>query len=91
MELVLIEPYSKEWNYMWEWLANHPINDGIEDPSTALHENEAWQYVGSYKQNDKVIHTLRHRNHPLIQGVKNLSLNASDGFNLNDINKTFKL
>lgn len=91
MELILIEPESPEWNYMWEWLANHPINDNLEEPSVALNENEGWQYMGSFKQDDKVIHEFRHRNHPITHTVQSLKLKASDNLTEDQIVKKFKL
>ena len=61
MEFILIKEGSSEWDYLWNWLGNHPINANIDSPTIALHEGEAWQYMGSWKQGDSVIHTLRHR------------------------------
>lgn len=91
MNLVLIEPDSIEWNYMWEWLSSHPINKGIENPSIALHEGEAWQYMGSLKEKERTIHQFRHRNHPVTNGVESLSVSASDGFSDNQITNQYKL
>lgn len=91
MELVLIEPNSHEWNYMWEWLASHPINEGIIEPTAALNDGEAWQYMGSYKQDDRVIHSFRHRNHPRINERKDLNVQASDKFTTDQIHRKFKL
>lgn len=90
MELVLIEPNSPEWEFMWNWLSSHPLNEGIEDPSTALNDGEAWQYMGSYKQKDKVISEFRHRNHPLTNRLSKLSVEHPT-FNDESITKKFKL
>jgi len=90
MELVLLKIGSAEWEYAWEWLANHPINEGLEDPSTATNENESWMYMGSYKQKDKVISEFRHRNHPKINGLSKLSV-EHPSFNEESISKKFKL
>jgi hypothetical protein len=90
MELVLIEPNSPEWEFMWNWLSSHPINEGIEDPSTAINDGEAWQYMGSYKQKDKVISEFRHRNHPKTNRLSKLSVEHSN-FNEESISKKFKL
>lgn len=78
MELVLIIENTTEWDYMWNWLAQHPINDGIENPTLALHEGEVWQYMGSHKLDKKVIHTFRHRLHPVTNTTQNISVKASD-------------
>ena len=91
MELVLIKIDSDEWNYMWEYVDKHPLNEGLEDPSTALNGEERWMYMGSYKQGDKVVHSLRHRFHPLTQKVEELSLHASPDFGPEQIQKKFKL
>lgn len=91
MEFVIIEIGCPEWNYMWEWLEKHPLNEGLEEPSVALNEGEAWQYVGSYKMGDKVIHSLRHKNHPLTKKVEQISLYASDDFKMEYIKKFFKI
>lgn len=91
MELVLIEPYSPEWDFMWDWLANHPLNLDIPNPSAALNDGEAWQYMGSYMQGEKVIHQFRHRNHPVTNGVKQVSVNGSEAFTKEQIAKKFRL
>jgi len=81
MEFILIKEDSTEWNYMWEWLANHPINQGIDNPSLALNEGEGWAYMGSWKQGQRVIHTLRHRYHPATEKMEALSVEASKDMN----------
>ena len=81
MEFILIKKDCPEWDYIWNWIANHPINKDLPDPMDALNEGEQWQYIGSFKHNDKVIHSMRHRYHPVTQGVKNLSLTASEAMN----------
>ncbi len=91
MELALIDPKSKEWEYMWEWLEKHPINKGLDNPSLALNEGEAWQYLGSYKQKERVVHSFRHRLHPITKGIKNLSVSASKELTPEQISKTFRL
>jgi hypothetical protein len=91
MEFVIIEIGSKEWDYMWEWLSNHPINKDLEEPSVALNEGEAWQYMGSYKQNDSVIHSFRHRSHPLTNRIEQISLYSSNEFSTDQIKKSYKL
>ena len=91
MELVIIEMDSPEWDIMWNWLAEHPINKDLDNPSLAINNGEVWQYMGSYKLKNKVIHNLRHRSHPLTNRVENLSLNASETFDINQIKKSFKI
>lgn len=91
MELVLIKQGTHEWNWMWEWLASHPINEGIEEPSIATHEGESWQYMGSYQQGNRVLHTFRHRQHPRYNKVETVSVSASKDFTPDQIAKNFKI
>ena len=91
MELVLIKSESPEWEYMWEWLANHPINKNIPEPTTALNDGEAWQYMGSFKNKDKVIHEFRHRNHPFNNQLQRLNLQATPDLTDDQIEKTIKI
>jgi hypothetical protein len=91
MELILIEPQSPEWNFMWNWLAKHPLNKDIPEPTVALNGEESWQYMGSFKQGDRVIHELRHRNHPTTNSIQSLKLEASPDFTKEQINKSFRL
>ncbi len=80
MEFVLIKEGSSEWDYMWNWLGKHPINNNIDNPTIALNDNEAWQYMGSWKQDNKAIHTFRHRQHPITRDTRNVSVSASKDF-----------
>lgn len=73
MEFVLLKIGSPEWEELWQWLASHPINQGLTEPSVALNENEAWQYTGTYKQGKIGISDLRHRNHPVTNRIEVLS------------------
>ena len=91
MDLVLVERGTPEWDYMWQWLDSHPINEGVEMPRVAWNNGEIWQYMGSYRQDDKVIHSFRHRQHPRDNQRKNLSLHASDKFNNEQISKVIKV
>jgi hypothetical protein len=58
---------------MWEMVANHPINKGLERPMEALNPDngEVWQYMGSFRQASRMIHEFRHRSHP-IDGERHL-------------------
>lgn len=90
MNLVLIKIGSPEWELMWKWVEEHPLNKDLEDPSTALNEGEAWQYMGSYQLDERIIHTFRHRNHPRTNRVQNISLQGTNKLDNNQIEKTFK-
>lgn len=92
MELVLIKPDSQEWNFMWDWVASHPLNKGLSDPSIALSENnEVWQYMGSFRHNNETIHEFRHRNHPVTNRVEKLNLNCSENISNDDIEKVLSI
>ena len=91
MELVLINPNSAEWNYMWKWLEDHPINEGLTNPSIALNNGEGWMYMGTYQQDNRIIHTFRHKDHPKTRTVKTLNVSGSSGFTLDQIAKKFRL
>jgi|688.fasta_scaffold2065675_1 hypothetical protein len=80
MEFVLIKRDSPEWHYIWTWLEKHPINEGINDPSVAINNQECWQYTGTFKNGKDAVHSFRHKNHPKTNYIINLSLNASDSF-----------
>lgn len=91
MEFILIKQDSPEWERMWGFLENHPINENIEEPRVALNEGEAWQYMGSFKQDNKVIHEFRHRSHPVTNNVYKVTFYASDEFTTEQIEKTLKV
>lgn len=90
MEFVLLKRESAEWNKAWDWLASHPINESIDNPSVALHHNEQWQYVGSYKQGDRVISQFRHRDHPNTGEVYTATY-THEPFDEKEIVKKFKV
>lgn len=81
MELVTIKEGSSEWFFIWNYIEAHPINEGLSEPKVAEHEGEAWQYMSSYLQNDKILHEVRHRNHPTTNKLENLVFKGSDDFN----------
>ena len=90
MELVLIKQDSPEWEYMWGWLASHPVNQGLDEPKVAENEGEAWQYMGSYKNKNAVISEFRHRNHPVTGGLYKASV-EHPFFDENSIDKSAKI
>jgi len=87
MEMLIIKRDSPEWEYMWNWLANHPINQGIEEPTVATNplNDEAWHYMGSYRNDGKVIHEFRHRSHPSNGDRITYNLKASSNMTDEDI------
>jgi len=91
MELVLIKQNSIEWDYMWDWVANHPINEKVEVASVALNEGQVWEYMGSFKQGEKMIHSFSHRCHPRHNHPVALHVAASETFDNDQIEKELKM
>ena len=75
MKLVLLKPNSIEWDFAWNWVASHPLNEGQEDPSTVMNNGYGWMYMGSYwNGSDKLISEFRHKLHPKTNNVQKLSI-----------------
>lgn len=90
MEMLLIKQDSPEWERMWQKLADHPINKGLEEPTVALNPDngEVWQYMGSFRQDAHTVHEFRHRSHPNDNGERYLyKFAASSEINSDDIEK----
>jgi len=89
MDIVLLKKDSVEWVVIWDILAKHPINDGLDEPKIAYNDGESWQYMASYKQGDNVIHEFRHKKHPKTNDVYRVNFNnkVSD----NSIEKIIKV
>lgn len=91
MEMLLIKNGSPEWERMWQKLADHPINKGLEEPTVALNPDngEVWQYMGSFREGGHTIHEMRHRSHPNDNGERYLyKFAASSEISDDDIEKT---
>ena len=59
------ERETKEWLYMWEELAKHPINENCPEPTVCENDGETWQYMDTAMYTDGLIrHCFRHRMHP---------------------------
>lgn len=91
MELVILKQDSQEYKYMWDTLANNPINDGLADKYAAENEGEVWQYMGSNYHDGKIIHSFRHRLHIKTGERVNISINGSNIFDESQIEKRIKL
>lgn len=76
MEFVFVKQDSAEWLYMWLWLELEIVE----------HDVEVWQYVGSYRQNEKTVHEFKH-----IKTAKIISVEASKTFTDNQIEKILKI
>lgn len=91
MEMILIEIGSPEWDYIWDYVKLHPLSKDIENPTIALNNGEVWAYMGSWRQGIKVLHTIRHRNHPTTNSVQTLTFKASSKLTDEQINKRFNI
>jgi hypothetical protein len=91
MDLVIIERETAEWNYMWEWLENHPINEDIEEPRLALNNGELWQYMGSYRQDNKYLSEFRHREHPRTNKIEKIVFEHKEPIKAESISKVIKV
>lgn len=91
MDLVLVEIGSPEWDFIWDYVDKHPINDGIEQASFILTDGIGWEYMGTLMQGDKAIHQVRHKKHPKTNNIYNMTFNASEAFTKEQIAKKFRL
>ena len=64
MDYILIKRGSPEMEEIWDWLAKHPINDDLDNPSVADNNGHNWEYVGTYRNEKTFISEFRHRQHP---------------------------
>jgi hypothetical protein len=91
MELIFVKQDSTEWEYIWDFVAKHPINEGLEEPRTALNEGQEWQYMGTYKNKNKLIHEFRHLFHPRTNNVYKITFNGSETFSDDQIEKEIRI
>lgn len=75
MDLLLIKQDSPEWHYMWNWISQHPINEGLSPQ-----ELNTWQYTGSLRQGSKTLHQFK-------RGTNSLVLACSHTMNAEDISR----
>jgi len=85
MDLLILKRDSPAWVWLWNWLATHPINEGLLEPIVVKNEGEVWQYMGSVMKDDKVISSFRHRCHPKTSDVVNISVEHLEPLTVGDI------
>ena len=90
MEFVIIKTDSELWNSLWDELASHPINEGIEDPSIAMYSGHCWEYRGSFKHGNVLISDFLHRSHPNTHQLYRHAIRRETSNKL-DIQKTMRL
>lgn len=71
---------SAEWDYMWDRLAKHYVNEGQEHPTSCYNDEcgEVWQYMGTVRRHIRLFHEFRHRCHPGSGHREYLRLPASE-------------
>jgi hypothetical protein len=90
MELVIFKSESEPFNFMWEWLQNHPINEGLSEPKVAENQGQAWEYMGTFVNGEKAISDFRHRCHPATNDLYKVSV-EHPSFNKEDIDLSKKI
>ena len=74
MEMVVFKKGSPDWDFIWNWLSEHPINEGLEEPHVAFNNGEVWQYMSSYRNGNTIVSEYRHRNHIKTNDVYRVSV-----------------
>jgi hypothetical protein len=90
MEFIAIKINSKDWDFMWNWLAEHEINKNLSEPRTAENNGHAWEYMGSFKHKGKVLSEFQHKLHPLLNKPYKAIVEHID-FDDNNIEKSAKI
>ena len=92
MDFVILKRDSQEWINLWDKLSKHPINENIEEPNVALNNGETWQYLSSFLNEGKLVHELRHRNHPTTGRVEKIVFHGTENISDDqiDIRKKIK-
>ena len=91
MELIFVKPESAEWNDMWDKLSLHPLNEDYPEPSTVLNQGEQWQYMGSFKLDNRILHEFHHRMHPRFERREDVKFPASELLVPEDIQKSVQI
>ena len=79
MELVLIKKDSAEWNWMWDTITSHPINQTLSPEIISL-----WQYKGSLRLRNRILHQFALND-------KDVVIEASKTINDEDIDKIINI
>lgn len=80
LEVVFVKPHSPEWDYIWDYVTNHPINKDIEEPRVAQNGSHAWRYMGTTTFKSEAIHTVKHTLHPTINDATVITIRASEKY-----------
>lgn len=95
MKAIFIKVNSPEWEFIWNWLSNHPLNKDNTNPRECENNGEVWQYMGSFANSltllDDCVHEFRHRSHPLTGERRTLSVQASKDMKLEDVERDIKI
>ena len=88
MDLLILKRDSQAWEWAWNWVAIHPINEGLTEPIVALNEGETWQYMGSVTNKGKTLSSFKHNNHPKTNEAVNLTVEHTEPLTVGDIEVT---
>ena len=77
---LFVNDEQSEWAYMWDLVAKHPLNAGLDEPRAAENNNESWEYMGSSIYDGRPQHAFRHRCHPKTQHDESIFLPVSIDF-----------
>jgi len=77
---LFVDEEHPEWGHMWELLAQHRINAGLDEPRSADNGDESWEYMGSSIYDGQPKHAFRHRCHPNTQRPESAFIPVSSRF-----------
>ena len=80
-----------EWVYMWDLLAKHPVNAGLDEPRSADNGDDSWEYMGSSIYDGQPKHAFRHRCHPKTKHPESVFIQVSIGFKTELLKATLQI
>lgn len=86
LELTLVPRGTREWDYLWNALANHKANRNLSQPTVAENFGEAWEYMETQRETswfglrERYFHCFRHRMHPTLGPIRKIKIPASKEF-----------
>lgn len=90
--MISIKPESSEWERMWNWVADHPINKGLSEPSVAMSkDNKTWRYVDSFRNKNETVHQFIHENHPITNKAESICLISREVISDDEIQRSVQV
>jgi len=79
-----VKESTNEWDYMWNKLAENPMNSGFSDPKSCENDCECWQYMDTSNYDGNIQHCFRHKNHPGMSNTRQyIRIPVSSDFDVN--------